>query len=138
MIMQWLDVVQKGLVSKIELGGIPKVRHGKIVGIRNFRNKYYRKGMSDVLFIKNGITYFFEIKTPEVASELSKRYFSDKWNKYINLKSNERLKLQYEFLEMSIKHGARGGFVCCPEDVKIIIYDEDYWNKIYIPKFPND
>lgn len=133
-ILQYLNLFEKGIACKIELSGAPIRKGGKVVGIRKFKNDYFRTGISDIMFVKDGMTYFFEVKTPRKASEISNRYYNGKWDQYINLKSNERLKNQYEFLMAITSQGLRGGFVCCVEDVLKIIYDDSHKGFVYFPK----
>lgn len=132
-ILEYLNLFEKGFVSKIEIGGMPVRVNKNIISLRPFRNRYHRRYMSDIYFLKEGVSFWFEVKRQKEGLKISEKFKND-WARWINLKSNTQINGQYNFLEEVIANGAYGGFVCCIEDVRDIIINREYYrNKVFIP-----
>ena len=65
----------------------------------------------DILFIREGITFFFEVKSflelKKISTWNQERSLLNRFKKY----SYQRLRRQHEFIATAIKHGCFGGFV---------------------------
>lgn len=118
-ILHYLDSLPDSFVCNIELSGRPvKTRSGHTILIP-FKNKFYRTGMSDILFWKNGKSYAFEVKTP---SEL--KWWLNKIKKNtidLTKKKDRHFWEQTEFLQEINAAGGKGAFVSSVEMVKSMI-----------------
>lgn len=110
-----------GFVCKIELSGKPIYRGGKLQ-LMPFKNKYYRTGMSDILYFYKGSVFCFEVKEPSEHEKIKKHF-----NRIADLSYQElpkylrHYKAQYEFIESIKKQGGYGGFVSNLMEVKEIL-----------------
>ena len=124
-ILFYLDHHHKGFACKIELGAVPiKNKSGQTIGIRPFGNAYYRRFMSDILFIdRTGRAFFIEVKSPGVMRSLSRRYYGDRsaWNKFLAKTENKVVSGQFHFLLDAASRGISGGFAAKLEDVEEIL-----------------
>jgi len=61
-LLEWLSTVDDGYPCKIvNNGDIKKLPDGRVILIPQ-QNKFFRKGMSDILFIHRKKTFWFEVK----------------------------------------------------------------------------
>lgn len=104
-----LDMKYRSLTCVIELSGRP-IKTPKGFVLIPFKSPYYRRGMSDILFLHKGILFAFEVKTKEEY-----HWFSKKWPVIKNVgPKNEKEKHffeQYMFITNIIKNGGHGGFI---------------------------
>jgi len=121
-LMDYLDSLG-GFVCKIELSGKPiKGKGGSIIKLVPFKNKYYRKGMSDCLYFLNGRFFAIEFKTNEEHRKIKRNIerlkccTRDQLPKYLH-----RVKDQYDFIERIKGCGGAGGFASTLGDVKEIL-----------------
>ena len=110
-----------GYVCKIELSGKP-VKTPQGFKLIPFKNKYYRKSMSDILFFYKSNFYAFEVKTPQEHEKVKKNLNRFR-TKTINQipKYLHHYKKQFDFIECVKKQGGHGGFVSSLSDVKNIM-----------------
>ena len=112
-----------GFVCKIELSGKPlNGAGGKIIKLIPFKNKYYRKAMSDCLFFYRSNFYAFEFKKIDEHEKIKRQLHRfetmtvEMLPEYLH-----RAKDQYDFIEEIKKQGGYGGFVSTLKDLKDII-----------------
>ena len=108
----------KGTVYKMNFGGKPIQINGYMQMIP-FQSKYKPDGFSDVLFLCEGKSYFFEVKKPEIKKHIFLNYtFYSNCNPK-NLKGNRKTYAeQVQFINRVKKEGFVAGFVSSIEDVK--------------------
>lgn len=109
-----------GFPCKIHLSGKP-IKIGRSFKLIPFKNKYYRKGMSDILYIEKGRLFVFEVKTEDEYKKAIKninrltKAFSE-LPKYLH-----HLKEQSDFIKKVKEAGGDGGFVFSVNCVKKIL-----------------
>lgn len=118
------ETYRNSKVMKINVGGKPIFKDGKMKLIP-FKSKYSPIGISDIIFIKDSIIYFFEVKTPQKMKFIKKNYarFKGESPKQFKQKEYERICSQVNFIESVKEVGARAFFVSSIDDVKNALKD---------------
>jgi len=106
-------------VCVIELSGRPIKTANRWVLIP-FKSKFYRRGMSDISFLWNGMQFYFEVKTPEEYNWVYKKIPKLKAIGAKNQKEEHILE-QLNFMLDAMKAGAHAGFVKSIKEVDEII-----------------
>lgn len=122
LILDHLSFMRGGFVTKVELGGRPVNSGGRKV-IIGFKNKYYRKGFSDIMFNYKGKVFYFEVKTPEEYNWYEKKKEKLRATPLTMLKSKKEIhfKEQQLFIDGVRRGGSVGEFVCSLNQVRNII-----------------
>jgi len=109
----------KGSVFKMNNSGKPIYIDGKLTLIP-FGSKFNPDGISDIMFISKGKTYFFEVKKPEVKRHIEKFYSFYCTCDPKKLKDNNKKTFvkQVQFIERVKKEGLVAGLVSSIEDVE--------------------
>ena len=125
-LLDYLGHLKNGFVMKIELSGKPIRNGNKIVKIIPFKNKYYRKGMSDILFCYKGKFFCFEVKKKDEHEKILRNYERIK-NTPIKMLPNylHHAKEQMNFIQEIKRAGGDGDFVSNLEHVKEILRRND-------------
>lgn len=109
-ILDWLGTIDEGYPCKIvNNGAIKKLPGGKIVLVPQ-RNKYFRKGFSDIAFFHPKKTFFFEVKTHKDWDFITRRREWLKETAHIN-KDYIRWQNQIIFQDEMRKRGHVAEFV---------------------------
>lgn len=119
-----LSYYQGGFVCVIELSGRP-IRTPSGTVMIPFQGEFYRKGMSDIIFLYKGKSFAFEVKTEKEYKWVVKH--RDRLRKSArNLLTKKRdihVREQIDFIEGFKHSGNYGDFVCNFEQVEKIILD---------------
>ena len=118
-ILMFLERIPDSYVCKIDKGGKP-VKKGNKTIIIPFGGRYSVVGMSDIMFICQGKTYFFEVKTPETV-KYPRKHFDKLLVTHPDGHSRKVLIQQCRFIHSIRKAGAVGEFVASIEDVTTIL-----------------
>lgn len=127
LICDYLSLLRGGFVIKHELSGKP-VKVKNFIKLVPFKNKYYRRGLSDIEFLYRGKTFYFEVKTNKELKWWAKKYPTVKHIDPSTLTANKDKKVkhfleQQNFLDNVNRTGNVGRFVDSLEMVKEIIKD---------------
>lgn len=99
-ILDYLNRIPNSYTIKHELAGRP-IKKGNYYILIPFKNKFFRKGHSDVTFLFNKTSYYFEIKTPKELKWWINKYPSVKHLDPSTLKEKKDKKVKH-FLEQQI------------------------------------
>lgn len=102
-----------GMAIKIEMSGRPVRDKKGNQRLIPFNNKFYRTGISDIMFISQGSVFFLEVKTPEAGEKIWKA--REQGLKYFNPetcpKSWRVVAKQFQFLYEASLNRAHCAFV---------------------------
>jgi hypothetical protein len=110
-----------GLALKLESKGRPIATKTGFI-LLPIVSRFSPKGMSDILYIRQGISHFMEVKKP---TEM--KFIMNNYDRLIDgnfgptNKTYERYRNQIIFIEMAKQAGARAGFVSSIQDVQVIL-----------------
>lgn len=110
----------KGTVFKMNMGGKPLVLPNGHTIMVPFKNIYSPIGISDILFLCKGKSYFFEVKKPSEKKHIEKfySYYSSIDPKRLLNKNKKTIAQQVQFINRMRKEEFTAGFVCSIEEVE--------------------
>ena len=121
LILDYLGHLSNSYPLKIEISGKKTYVNG-VMKMIPFKNKYHRKGCSDILLCYEGKFYCFEVKKESEYLKIKKNYNRISTTPIKLLPEYlHRAKRQMNFIEDVRRAGGLGDFVCSLDQVRLIL-----------------
>ena len=133
-----------GMAVKFNMSGKP-VKTKDEIKLAKFSNKYYGRGVLDIMFIKDGKVWFFDIKNPKTIKkyvliydnadrsrqgELSQYFAKIDLRRKLQGKDRHPDSCQWDFITDCVRQGVCAGWVEDVDTIKGVLESEcDYYDE---------